>query len=97
MLEMCLFCPEEIPPGGFLVPGGRLAVISFHSLEDRIVKKFFRLKKSACTCPPEQPICHCKGTPEVRELTKKPVRPDPGEVKGNSASRSARFRVVEKL
>ena len=77
--------------------GGRLGVISFHSLEDRIVKRFFQEKNKSCSCPPEWPICKCGGQRIVRILTRKPVRPGQEEVDVNPPSRSARFRVVEKL
>ena len=60
---------------GMLRPGGRIAVISFHSLEDRIVKRFFRELARGCTCPPEFPICNCGKEPVLRELTRRPVRP----------------------
>ena len=77
--------------------GGRIGVISFHSLEDRIVKRFFRQKNKDCTCPPDWPICKCGGSRVVDILTKKPLRPDEQEVESNPPSRSAKFRVVEKL
>ena len=80
-----------------LKPGGRMGVISFHSLEDRIVKHFFQEKNKSCTCPPEWPICKCGGQRIVRILTKKVVRPSEMEIRENPPSRSARFRVVEKL
>ena len=80
-----------------LKPGGRMGVISFHSLEDRIVKHYFREKGLSCTCPPEWPICKCGGKPVVRVLTKRAVRPSEIEIKENPPSRSARFRVIEKL
>lgn len=80
-----------------LAIGGRLAVIAFHSLEDRIVKHFFREKNKSCTCPPEWPMCKCGGTRSVELLTRKPVRPNDEEVANNAPSRSARLRVVEKV
>jgi 16S rRNA (cytosine1402-N4)-methyltransferase len=80
-----------------LNPGGRLGVIAFHSLEDRIVKRFFKERNRACTCPPEWPICQCGGRRKLRVLTAKPVTADPGERAANPASRSARLRVAEKL
>ena len=80
-----------------LKPGGRMGVISFHSLEDRIVKHYFREKNKSCTCPPEWPICKCGGKPVVRVLTKKAVRPSESEIQENPPSRSAKFRVIEKL
>lgn len=79
-----------------LKPGGRMGVIAFHSLEDRIVKWFFREKQKPCTCPPEWPICKCEGIPAADILTKKPVRPGEEEVRHNPPSRSARLRVLEK-
>lgn len=80
-----------------LKPGGRMAVISFHSLEDRIVKHFFREKNKSCTCPPEWPMCKCGGKRIVDLITRKPVRPSEGEVAENAPSRSARLRVAEKI
>jgi len=80
-----------------LKPGGRIGVISFHSLEDRIVKHYFREKSRSCTCPPEFPVCQCSGKAVVRVLTKKAIRPSDLEIKENPPSRSARFRVIEKL
>ncbi len=80
-----------------LKPGGRMGVISFHSLEDRIVKHYFKEKSKYCTCPPEWPICKCGGKPLVHIVTKKAVRPSEQEIKENPPSRSARFRVIEKL
>lgn len=84
--------------GGFevLKPRGRMGVISFHSLEDRIVKRFFRDKNRGCTCPPELPICQCKGEKELVRVTRKPLVADSGEIRRNPRSRSAKFRVVEK-
>ncbi len=77
--------------------GGRMGVISFHSLEDRIVKRFFQEKNKSCTCPPEWPICKCGGQRVVTLLTRKPVRPGDEEKEENSPSRSSRLRVVEKI
>ncbi|MCL2137917.1 MAG: 16S rRNA (cytosine(1402)-N(4))-methyltransferase RsmH [Treponema sp.] len=79
-----------------LKPGGRYGVISFHSLEDAIVKNFFKNKSTACTCPANAVICKCKGYPTVEILTKKGVTPSENEVKRNPPCRSARLRVVEK-
>jgi 16S rRNA (cytosine1402-N4)-methyltransferase len=79
-----------------LRPGGRLAVISYHSLEDRIVKQFFNAQKKGCTCPPEFPVCACGKQAQVRILTSKPVTPGPQEVAANSRARSARLRAAEK-
>lgn len=80
-----------------LTVGGRMGVISFHSLEDRIVKRFFQERNKSCTCPPESPICQCGGQRRARILTRKPVRPTDEEMRKNPASRSARFRVLEKI
>jgi 16S rRNA (cytosine1402-N4)-methyltransferase len=80
-----------------LAPGGRLAVIAFHSLEDRLVKHFFRQESQDCICPPRQPVCTCGHTASVSELTRRPVRPSEEEVHRNPRSRSARLRVVEKI
>ncbi len=79
-----------------LKPGGRVAIISFHSLEDRIVKHAFRHESLACTCPREVPQCVCGG-PRLRVLTKKPVRPTEQEMAANSRARSAKLRVAERL
>ncbi len=80
-----------------LRPGGRLAVISFHSLEDRIVKQAFRLVSTDCICPPEQPICTCRHRASVRLVTRKPVTAAADEIARNPRSRSARLRAVERL
>ena len=80
-----------------LEPGGRLGVISFHSLEDRIIKNFFRTMNKNCTCPPEAPICKCSGRRSVNLLTKKGIIPSNDETERNPPSRSARLRVVEKI
>ena len=80
-----------------LAPGGRIAVISFHSLEDRIVKQFFKKESSDCICPPEQPVCTCNHTASIKVLTKKPIRPDEQEIQDNPRARSARLRVAEKI
>ena len=77
--------------------GGKMGVITFHSLEDRIVKNYFRNLGKKCVCPPEQAQCTCGGTPCAEILTRKPVEPSSEEVKTNSPSRSAKLRVVRKL
>jgi len=79
-----------------LRPGGRLAVISFHSLEDRIVKRFLQEKARGCTCPPDFPVCVCGKEPEVRLLTRKPVRPSARELDDNPRAASARLRAAVK-
>ena len=80
-----------------LKAGGKMGVITFHSLEDRIVKNYFRNLGKACVCPSEVPACRCGGTPCAEVLTKKPVSPSAAEVSSNSPSRSAKLRVVRKL
>lgn len=80
-----------------LAPGGRLAVVAFHSLEDRIVKGFFRRESRDCLCPPSQPVCTCEHRAVIREVTRRPIRPQEAEVEGNPRARSARLRVAEKL
>ncbi|HSF61713.1 MAG TPA: 16S rRNA (cytosine(1402)-N(4))-methyltransferase RsmH [Gaiellaceae bacterium] len=79
-----------------LRPGGRLAVISFHSLEDRIVKRFLRERARGCTCPPEFPVCVCGREPELRILTPKLLRPSAREVELNPRASSARLRAAIK-
>lgn len=80
-----------------LKPGGRLAVISFHSIEDRIVKQFFRDLGKSCICPSNMPICNCGGKPRAKILTKKPIEATSEEIASNAPSRSAKLRVIEKL
>jgi 16S rRNA (cytosine1402-N4)-methyltransferase len=80
-----------------LRPGGRLAVISFHSLEDRMVKRFFAAQARGCTCPPELPVCVCGNEPTMRLLTRKAVRPSPQETAENPRSASAKLRVATKV
>jgi len=80
-----------------LRPGGRLAVISFHSLEDRIVKRFLRAKEHGCICPPDFPICNCGHEAEMRLLGRKAIRPSPRELAVNPRSASARLRAAVKL
>jgi 16S rRNA (cytosine1402-N4)-methyltransferase len=82
---------------GFLMPGSRMAIISYHSLEDRIVKQVFREWARPCLCPPRSPLCTCGSRPRAKLLTKRVVRPDAHEVSRNPRSRSARLRAVEWL
>jgi 16S rRNA (cytosine1402-N4)-methyltransferase len=77
--------------------GGRLAVISFHSLEDRIVKRFMRDEARGCICPPELPVCVCGRAPRLRIITSRPIVPSAAEVAGNPRARSAKLRVAERL
>ena len=79
-----------------LNPGGRLAVIPFHSLEDRIVKQTLRELARGCTCPPEFPVCVCGNKPKVRLVTRKPITADAAELADNPRARSAKLRVAEK-
>ena len=79
-----------------LNPGGRLAVITFHSLEDRIVKQTLRELARGCTCPPEFPVCVCGNKPKVRLVTRKPITADAAELADNPRARSAKLRVAEK-
>ena len=80
-----------------LNPGGRICIITFHSLEDRLVKQRFRQWATACTCPPEFPMCVCGGTARAKLITKKPVEAAAGEQAENRRARSAKLRILEKL
>ena len=80
-----------------LLPTGRIAVISFHSLEDRIVKTTIRSHMRGCTCPKDFPVCVCGVKPTLTDITKKPILPSAGELDANPRSRSAKLRVAEKL
>lgn len=79
-----------------LAPGGRLCIITFHSLEDRLVKTAFKRQENPCTCPPEFPVCVCGKKPQGRVVTKKPILPSEEELQENSRSKSAKLRVFEK-
>ncbi|MCZ6677095.1 MAG: 16S rRNA (cytosine(1402)-N(4))-methyltransferase RsmH [Candidatus Poribacteria bacterium] len=80
-----------------LKPDGRICVISFHSLEDRIVKERFRALSRACICPPKTPICVCHHTPSLQILTKRPITPKPDEIRQNPRSRSAKLRAAVRI
>jgi 16S rRNA (cytosine1402-N4)-methyltransferase len=80
-----------------LRPGGRMAVIAFHSLEDRLVKQFMRRESTDCVCPPRQPVCTCDHHASLRLIARSPIRADADEVSQNPRARSARLRVAERL
>lgn len=89
---------ESLPQAiALLRPGGRLAVISFHSLEDRMVKQFMLREATDCLCPPPVPVCVCDHRATVRVVTRKPLQPSNDEIAANPRSRSAKLRVAEKL
>ncbi len=92
--ELTTALPEALD---LLAPGGRLVIMSYHSLEDRIVKRFFNERAKGCVCPDNFPVCACGKKPEVKILTKKVVRPKDEEVVSNSRARSARLRAAQKL
>jgi 16S rRNA (cytosine1402-N4)-methyltransferase len=94
-----LSCLAEALPQArdLLAPGGRLVVISFHSLEDRLVKRFLAREASDCVCPPEVPICTCGHQATMRNITRRPIRPSVAEQDRNPRSRSARMRIGERL
>jgi 16S rRNA (cytosine1402-N4)-methyltransferase len=80
-----------------LRPGGRLVVLSYHSLEDRIVKRFFADERRGCTCPPELPVCVCGRSPRLRLVTRPSITPSDAEIADNPRARSARLRAAERL
>lgn len=90
---------EKVLPQAILAlaPGGRLAILSFHSLEDRLVKRFFRQESKDCLCPPRQPLCTCGHKASIRELNRRPLIPADQESSNNPRARSAKLRVVEKI
>ncbi len=82
---------------GLLNPGGRLCIITFHSLEDRIVKTIFKTNENPCTCPPSFPVCACGKTSKGKVVTRKPILPSEEEMEENSRSKSAKLRIFEKI
>lgn len=94
LVNLKIFLPQAI---SLLAPGGRLAVITFHSLEDRIVKDFFLHEAKECICPSEYPVCKCDHKKSVKIITKKPILPSSKEVENNPRARSAKMRVAEKI
>ncbi len=82
---------------GLLNPGGRIAVITFHSLEDRIVKTIFTEKSKGCVCPPDFPVCVCGRKPELKIINRKPLLPSERELRENPRSRSAKLRIAERI
>ena len=89
-----LFLQKSI---ALLKPGGRLVILSYHSLEDRIVKEFFKYETLDCICPPGSPICTCEKVPRLKIITKKPLVPDNKEIEDNFRSRSAKLRAAERI
>jgi len=81
----------------FLNPGGRICIITFHSLEDRIVKSAFKKQENPCTCPPEFPVCMCGKVPLGKVITRKPILPSEEEMEENSRSKSAKLRIFERI
>lgn len=80
-----------------LKPKGRIAVITFHSLEDRLIKHAFKDLAQGCICPPELPICMCDNKPKIKIITRKPILPSDEELEVNSRSKSAKLRIAEKI
>jgi 16S rRNA (cytosine1402-N4)-methyltransferase len=95
--ELDIIAPTIRDAVSLMNKGGRIAIITFHSLEDRIVKQTYADMASGCTCPRTLPVCVCGKTPEVKVITKKPILPSERELEENPRSRSAKLRVAEKI
>ena len=95
--ELDVIAPTIEAALNMMKPGGRIVIITFHSLEDRIVKQTFAALASGCTCPKDFPVCVCGNKPRVKILTKKPILPSEAELAVNSRSKSAKLRVAEKI
>ena len=95
--ELDVISPMVASAADKMVSGGRIAVISFHSLEDRIIKHAFKELSSGCTCPRDFPVCVCGKQPKIKEISKKPILPSEDELLENPRSRSAKLRIAEKL
>ena len=95
--ELSVIEPAIRSVADMMNPGGRIAIITFHSLEDRIVKQTYADMASGCTCPKNFPVCVCGKKPEVKVISKKPILPSPEELEVNPRSRSAKLRIAEKL
>ena len=95
--ELDIIEPTIEKAAEMLNPGGRICIITFHSLEDRIVKQAFNKLSSGCTCPPDFPVCVCGNKPKGRVVTRKPILPGEKELTENSRSKSAKLRIFEKI
>ena len=95
--ELDVIAPTIRAAESLLNKGGRMAIITFHSLEDRIVKQTYAKLSEGCTCPKSLPICVCGNKPKIKTVTKKPILPSAKELEENPRSRSAKLRVAEKL
>jgi 16S rRNA (cytosine1402-N4)-methyltransferase len=95
--ELDVISPMLASAADKMISGGRIAVISFHSLEDRIIKHAFKELSTGCTCPRDFPVCACGKTPKIKEISRKPILPSDEELLENPRSRSAKLRIAEKL
>ena len=95
--ELDVISPAIEAAAGLLKPGGRIAIITFHSLEDRIVKQTYTRLSTGCTCPRDFPVCVCGNRPILTPVSRKPILPGEAELNENPRARSAKLRVAEKL